>query len=144
MPKRTIIIDDKLPDMVEGIKAALEEMLTEYLEERKPARLPDLSNDLDYAGVVHEMIESWIPVYTYELHDIYYLHGAEIQDVVDIWDRDCGPDSHEIQLDTWRMRGVYYYLEHCLNEWYDSFAEAVFDKYEEAAAAALDAEEARI
>ena len=126
MVKRTIEIDDTLE---EGVGSAIEDVkqaLLEYLEEHPGTdEVPDISNDLDYSGLIHECIDSAVPVYTKEIGDTWYLYGSEIEEAYE--NAGVGENPRENN----GMAAIYYYIEEKVHEWYSGNAEDVFSEWKE-------------
>jgi len=65
--KKTVEINDTLQEHVDSAIEQVEEKLKEYLEENPDTdEVPDISNDLDYYGSIHEIIDREVPIYTQE------------------------------------------------------------------------------
>lgn len=129
--KRTVEIDDTLQDCVdEAIKAVADE-LRSYLDQNPDTdEAPDLGNDLDYSGSIHEIIDGAVPIYTQEIADIFYLHGADVERAFD----DAGIGSKEDGPGWpmgWKAAAVYCYIERRVQEWYRANAEDVFNEWKE-------------
>lgn len=128
--KRTIEIEDTLQDRVES---AIEDVRTEllnYLNENKPDSCPCISNDLDYSGDIHEIIDSSVPIYTKEIEDTMYLHGSEIEEAFD--DAGIGEKKDDSWPMGWKPAAIYCYIESKVHEWYGEQAEDIFAEWKDA------------
>jgi len=127
--KRNIEIDDTLDDCVtEAIDAVRAELLS-YLEQNQDSdEVPCISNDLDYSGAIHEIIDGAVPIYTQEITDIFYLHGDEVEQAFDdagIGDKQDGAGWPM----GWKAAAVYCYIESKVHEWYQAEAKDIFEDW---------------
>lgn len=121
--KRTIEIEDSLQDRTES---AIDEVKTElftYLSENEPDEVPDLNNDLDYDGVIHEIVDRWVPIYTKEINDTWYLHRQELVDAYE----DTGIGKNSMENDG--MCAIYCYIMNKVQEWYHDNANDIFEEF---------------
>src|SRR3990167_10758212 len=82
--KRQIEIDDTLQDCVDGAIGSVKEELLSYLDANPDTdETPDLGNDLDYSGAIHEIVDGAVPIYTQEIADIMYMHGDDVEQAFD-------------------------------------------------------------
>jgi hypothetical protein len=104
--------------------------LLSYLEQNPDIdSLPDLGNDLDYSGAIHEIIDGSVPIYTKEINDIFYLH-PEVEDAFDnagIGEKEDGPGWPC----GWKAAAIYCYIEQEVHEWYRDNAGELFDEWKE-------------
>jgi hypothetical protein len=121
--KRTIEIDDTLPDRVQSAIDDVRDELLTYCNDNEPDTLPDLGNDLDYSGAIHAIIDGSVPVYTNEIKTAWFLHGSEIEDAYE--NAGCGENPMEND----GMAAIYFYINEQVSEWYAEEAEAVFDTW---------------
>lgn len=139
MTKRNVEIDDTLQDHVDEAIELVRDELTSYLEQNPDTdELPCLSNDLDYSGAIHEIVDGCVPIYTKEIEDTFYLYGNEIEQAFD--DAGIGSKDDEGWPMGWKAAAIYCYIEQKVHEWYRQEAEAIFDEWQEAQAAKADAE----
>jgi len=128
--ERTITIEDTLNERAQSAIDEVRDYLLEYLADNtNTEELPCISNDLDYSGRVHEIIDGSVPIYTSEINDTMYLHGNEVEEVFDdagIGDRDAGWPMG------WKAAAIYCYLERQVHEWYSDHAEEVFKEWRDA------------
>lgn len=129
--KRTVEIDDTLQECVDGAIEEVKTALLEYLDENKDTdQTPDLGNDLDYSGRVHEIIDGAVPVYTKEIADIFYLHGDEVEQAFD--DAGIGEKQDGAGWPMgWKAAAVYCYIEQQVHEWYRNNAEDIFNEWKD-------------
>ena len=121
--KRTIEIEDTLQERVDGAIEDVEALLREYLQENPDAETPDLANDLDYSGAVHEIVDTAVPTYTVEIGDIFYLHGVKVEAAFD--DAGIGEKSDDGWPNGWRAAAIYCYIEQQVAEWYSDNADEI-------------------
>lgn len=124
--KRQIEIEDSLPDRVESAIDDVKQELLNYLSENKPDSLPDLGNDLDYSGTIHEIVDGSVPIYTKEIEDTWYLYASELEEAYE--NAGCGDNPRENN----GMVAIYYYISEKVSEWYSNEAEEVFTAWQEA------------
>jgi hypothetical protein len=124
--KRTIEINDTLPDRTESAIADVKAELLRYLEENKPDSLPCLNNDLDYSGAIHEIVDGSVPIYTNEIRDAWYLYGSELEEAYE----NAGVGDNPRENDG--MAAIYFYLMEQVQEWYSDNAEEVFEEWQAA------------
>jgi len=135
--KRTIEIDDTLQDRVDSAIADVKELLLDYLKENEPDELPDLGNDLDCSGAVHEIVDVSVPIYTHEIKTAWFLHGSELESAYD----DAGVGDNPMENDG--MAAIYFYIHQEVCGWYNKEGEAIFEDWKEEHDAKLAAEEAK-
>ena len=74
MAKRMVEVEDNLDDIVQGAIDSVKEELLSFLNDNPDTdTCPDISNDLDYSGAIHEIIDGAVPIYTSEINDLFYL-----------------------------------------------------------------------
>ena len=123
--KRQIEIDDTLQDRVDSAIEDVRQELLDYLNENKPDSLPCLNNDLNYSGVIHEIVGGSVPNYTKEIEDTWYLYASELEEAYK--NAGCGENPREND----GMNAIYYYISDKVNEWYHDNAEEVFEDWQE-------------
>lgn len=131
MTKRTIEIEDTLQDCVDGAISEVKDALLEYLKENPDTdETPDISNDLDYSGTIHEIVDGSVPIYTQEITDIFFLHGDEVEQAFD--DAGIGEkkDGDGWPMG-WKAAAIYCYIEQQVHDWYRSNAEDIFTEWKE-------------
>ena len=127
--KRQIEINDTLQETVDGAIEEVRAYMLEWLDENEPDDVPCLSNDLDYSGRVHEIIDGSVPIYTHEIRDLFYLHGNELEQAFD--DAGCGEKDDSQWPMGWRPAAIYFYIQQQVGEWYHNESQAIFDTWEE-------------
>ena len=124
--KRTIEINDTLQETIDALTSDVTDLLTSWCDDNKPEDCPDLYNDLDYSGSVHELIDGAVPIYYSEIDGLYYLYGDEFEQAY----RDAGiGDGTE---DNHKQVAIYCYLEQQVADWWNDNAEQIFDDWNEA------------
>jgi len=120
----------ELDNLIDLVQEETERLLIEYCEENECDDLPCLSNDIDYSGGFHEMIDSSVPVYTNEITEIFYRSGVgdEIEQVFE--------DSFGAEAKTdkgwpngWKAAAIYSYLEQEAWQWWNDNAQDAFDTW---------------
>lgn len=126
--KRTIEIEDKLEAYVDNATSQITDLIREWCEANDADECPDLSNDLDYSGRVHEIIDGSVPIWTSEINDAFYLHGNEIESAFD--DAGIGEKNDDSWPMGWKAAAIYCYIEQEVNSWYRLSAEDIFDEWQ--------------
>jgi hypothetical protein len=138
--KRTIEIDDTLQHRVDSAIEDVKQELLNYLEENPDTGdVPCISNDLDYSGAIHEIVDGWVPIYTREIDGLFYLYGSELEEAFE--DAGIGEKEDKGWPCGWKPAAIYCYIENQVHEWYRNNAEEIFEEWKEKRDAAL--EEAR-
>jgi len=122
--KKTIEINDTLSERVDNAIDLVRDQLENYLKENKPDECPDLSNDLDYSGAIHEIVDGCVPIYTAEIKDTWYLHENELIGAYE--SAGVGDNPHEND----GMSAIYFYIHQEVCDWYYKNAEEIFNKWE--------------
>lgn len=123
MTKRTVEIDDVLPDCVAEAIEEVERELREYLAENPDCdEAPCLSNDLDYNGAIHEIVDSAVPVYTKYIEAAWFLHGRELEQAYEYAGVGDNPRENN------GMAAIYYYIYEKVAGWYHHNAEEIFEQ----------------
>ncbi|MDO8705373.1 MAG: hypothetical protein Q7J84_10550 [Sulfuricaulis sp.] len=129
--KRTVEIDDTLQECIDGAIESVKEELLSYLAQNPDTdETPDMGNDLDYSGAVHEIVDGSVPIYTQEIADIMYLHGDDVEKAFD----DAGIGSKEDGEGWprgWKATAIYCYIEQQVNNWYHENAGDIFEEWQE-------------
>ncbi len=124
--KRTIEIEDNLDEIVESAIDSVKTELLDFLEANPDQdELPCLNNDLDYSGAIHEITDSAVPCYTYNLKSLYFLYENELDQAFD----NAGCSTRDEAGDNYIAQAVYFYIQEKINEWYYAEAQDVFDQW---------------
>lgn len=123
MTKRQVEIDDVLPDCVEQAIEEVNSALRDYIKDEQPDRCPDLGNDLDYDGTIHEIIDSSVPIWTSEIEAAWFLHGRDLETAYE--NAGVGENPRENN----GMAAIYYYIEQKVGEWYSKNADRIWHDY---------------
>jgi hypothetical protein len=130
MAKRMVEIDDTLQDCVDSAIEEVKAELLSHLEQNPDTdELPDLGNDLDYSGAIHQIIDGSVPVYTADINDIMYLHGNDVERAFD--DAGIGEKDDEHWPMGWKAAAIYCYIEQEVNQWYYDNASDIFDEWKD-------------
>jgi hypothetical protein len=127
MSKITIEIEDTLQDRVDSAILDVRDELDRYLDENEPDKVPDLGNDLDYSGTIHEIVDGSVPIYDKEIDDIFYLHGRDVEAAFD--DAGIGEKKDGGWPSGWRPAAIYCYIDQQVRGWYDDRAEDIFEDW---------------
>jgi hypothetical protein len=125
MSKRTIEIEDTLQERVDSAIEDVKDELLRYCDDNEPDKLPDLGNDLDYSGTIHEIVDGSVPIYTKEIDDTWYLHGNELEEAYENAGVGDNPRENNGQA------AIYFYIDQAVREWYNDHAEDVFEEWQE-------------
>ena len=129
--KKTVEINDTLQERVDSAIADVEAELRSYLDQNPDtAETPDLGNDLDYSGAIHEIVDPSVPIYTSEINDIFYLHGNDIEAAFD--DAGIGEKTDKGWPSGWKPAAVYCYIDQKVHEWYQEHADEIFEEWQDA------------
>lgn len=122
MARRTIEIEDVLPDCVENAIDEVGRELREYIDCNSPDETPCLHNDLDYDGSIHQIIDGAVPIWTNQIEAAWFLHGSDLERAHE--DAGIGDNPRENS----GMTAIYCYIERKVCEWYAKNAERIFDE----------------
>jgi len=114
--ERMIKIDDTLQECVDNAIEQVEELAGEWMKDNPDSGIPDLYNDLDYSGGVHEIVDSCTPIYDSEIDAIFYLHGNLVEAAFD--DAGIGEKSNDGWPCGWKAGAIYCYIESQVSEWW--------------------------
>lgn len=125
--KRQIEIDDTLQDRVNSAIDDVKQELLNFLEANPDTDdVPDLGNDLDYSGAIHEIVDGSVPIYTKEIKDTWYLYASELEEAYE--NAGCGDNPRENN----GMAAIYFYIQEKVGEWYHNNAEDIFEEWKAA------------
>jgi hypothetical protein len=124
MSKITIEIEDTLQDRVDSAIEDVKDELLRYCEDSEPDKLPCISNDLDYSGTIHEIVDGSVPIYTKEISDTWYLHGNALEEAYE--NAGVGDNPKENN----GLAAIYFYIHEQVNEWYNDHAEDIFEEWQ--------------
>jgi len=125
MSKITIEIEDTLQDRVDSAIEDVKTELLRYCDDNEADKLPDLGNDLDYSGAIHEIVDGSVPIYTKEIDDTWYLHGNKLEEAYENAGVGDNPKENNGQA------AIYFYIHEQVNEWYNDHAENIFEEWQE-------------
>jgi hypothetical protein len=130
MTKRTVEIEDTLQECVDSAIEDVKAELLAYLEQNPDTdETPCISNDLDYSGAIHGIVDGSVPIYTSEIRDIFYLHGDKVEQAFD--DAGIGSKEDAGWPMGWKAAAIYCYIEQEVHEWYRNNAEEIFEEWKE-------------
>ena len=119
--KRTIEINDTLKEHLNDCYAEIKEYAVSYIKENTCEEPPDW-DDLDYSGRLHEIIDSNVPIYTYEIEGLWYLYS----DLFEYAYENAGVGDNPKENNG--MTAIYFYLWDKSYEWYDENKDEIHDK----------------
>ena len=120
--KKIVEIEDVLEDCAQQAVGAVEEELKSFLGDNPDKEeVPDLWDDLDYFGAIHEIVDGSVPVYAKEIEDIIYLHGDAVEESY----RNAG--IGKVGAEGWKGSAIYCYIQDKVAEWYKANAQGIFD-----------------
>jgi hypothetical protein len=122
MTKRTTEIDDVLPDCVASAIEQADDLLRDYIKDNSPDKTPCMSNDLDYSGEVHEIVDGCVPIHTSDIEAAWFLHGKDLEEAYE--NAGVGTNPRENN----GMAAIYFYIYEKVAEWYAANAERIFDE----------------
>lgn len=126
MAKRLIEINDTLQERVDSAIEDVKQELLNYLEENPDTdKVPCISNDLDYSGAIHEIVDGSVPIYNSEIDGLYFLYGRELDEAYENAGIGDGKEDNHIQV------CIYCYIDQKVREWYDNNAEDIFNEWKE-------------
>jgi len=124
--KRTVEINDTLQERIDSAIDDVREELLKFLRENPEMdETPDLGNDLDYSGAIHEIVDGSVPIYTKEIDDTWYLYGDRCEAAFDA----AGFEREGDWPSGWQAAAIYCYIEEQVNEWYSNNADDVFNEW---------------
>ena len=126
--KRIIEIDDNLDEIVDSTIDRVKNELLFFLD-RNPDRpeTPCISNDLDYSGAIHEIIDGAVPLCTKQINDLWYLYGDEFEKAFD--NAGIGDKNDKGWPRGWKPAAIYCYIEQKVHEWYHNHADEIFGEW---------------
>jgi len=129
--RKTIEIEDSLEEIVSGAIDGVKDELESYLDQNPDTdELPDISNDLDYSGSIHEIVDGAVPIYTNTIKDLWYLYGDEFERAFD--SAGIGEKTDEGYPCGWKAAAIYCYIDQEVHKWYNEQAQEIFDDWQEA------------
>jgi len=122
----TLEIEDKLTDCVEMAKAEIRELFEKYVSDNELTYFPEIS-DLDDTGDVHSIVDSCVPVYTWDIKVAWFLHESEIVTALEnegLLEEDGNPRTND------GMTGLYAYIYNEVRLWYNNEFKDAFEANE--------------
>jgi len=124
MSKITIEIEDTLQDRVDSAIEDVKDELLRYCDDNEPDKVPDLGNELDYSGTIHEIVDGSVPIYTKEINDTWYLHGNALEEAYEYAGVGDNPKENN------GLAAIYFYIDQAVRDWYHDHAEEVFEEWQ--------------
>ncbi|MCP3678150.1 MAG: hypothetical protein GY721_11330 [Deltaproteobacteria bacterium] len=139
--RRKVEIEDSLDERISSAFDDVKEALLEWLDENRKGdvldeiksglrddddiEVPCLSNDLDYSGRVHEIVDGSVPIYTSEIEDTWYLHSQRLEEAYE--NAGVGENPRENN----GMVAIYYAIHEGIYEQWESEAQDVCNNWYE-------------
>ena len=124
--KRTIEIDDTLDERIESAIEDVKAEFFRYCDDNEPDEAPDLGNDLDYDGSIHEIVDGSVPIYTHEIETTWYLHSSRLESAYE----NAGVGENPRENDG--MAAIYYAIYEAVSEAYESNKEEWYEEWKKA------------
>ena len=140
MNKRTIEINDTLPEILSALQTDVRWILKCWIHDNAKDEVlagetidtPCMSNDLDYSGAIHELIDGAVPVYYSEIDGLWYLYKSELIEAYE------GMGIGEDPTENNGMTAIYCYLQQEISDWYhdngEELTEEICDEIKEVTA----------
>jgi hypothetical protein len=127
--KRTIEIEDCLQDCVDRAIEMVDGELHSHLDQNPDTdKTPDIGNDLDSSGAIHEIIDGSVPIHTAEIDAAFYLYGWEIEKAFE--DAGIGSKEDKGWPCGWKAAAIYCYINDKVAEWYGTHADEIFEEWQ--------------
>jgi len=123
---KTIEVNDILPTQASLAKEQVKDLFERYMQANTPTTFPDLG-DLDESGEVHQIIDSCVPIYNWDIKVAWLLHESDILQALDnegFEDSNIDLRSHDAQT------GLYAYIYNEVRGWYDNEFKDAFEEQE--------------
>ena len=128
--KRTIEINDTLPEILSALQTDVRWVLKCWIHDNVKEEVlagesidtPCMSNDLDYSGAIHELIDGAVPVYYSEIDGLWYLYKSEFIEAYE------GMGIGEDPTENSGMAAIYCYLEQEISDWYHDNGEELTEE----------------
>jgi hypothetical protein len=123
---KTIEVNDILPTQATLAKEQIKDLFERYMQANTPTSFPDLC-DLDESGDVHQIIDSCVPIYTWDIKVAWFLHESEIITALEnegLLEPDFDPRVNN------GMTGLYAYIYNEVRAWYDNEFKDAFETNE--------------
>jgi hypothetical protein len=123
--KRTVEINDTLSDTVESACDDVKAEAIRWLDDNgddDTDEAPDLGNDLDYSGAIHEIVDGATPIYNGEIADLWYLYSDRFEQALNNTGFETTPDNRQ-------QIAIFCYLEQEIGSWYEDHKEEIFDEW---------------
>ena len=113
MSIRKIEIEDDLRERIDDACEEVKAYAIECMKEDELDEAPDFG-DLDYSGRVHEIVDSWVPVYHSQIDGLWFLHSDQFEEAYE----NAGIGSNPRENDG--MTAIYCYILEKVAEWYEN------------------------
>lgn len=128
--KRTIEINDTLPEILSALQTDVRWVLKCWIHDNAKDEvlagenidIPCMSNDLDYSGAIHELIDGAVPVYYSEIDGLWYLYKSEFIEAYE------GMGIGEDPTENSGMTAIYCYLQQEISDWYHEKVEELTEE----------------
>ena len=120
--KITVEIDDILDDCVNNAISQVKDELITYLDDNELTEC-DL-DDINDNGIIHEILDGCVPVYTKQIKDTWYLHGNKLEEAYE------NSGLGENPMDNNGMVAIYCYIEQQVHQWFADNSSDFFEEYQ--------------
>lgn len=122
MSKITVEIDDVLDDCVNSAINQVKDELVTYLDDNELTEC-ELS-DIDDNGIVHEIVDGCVPVYTNQIKSAWFLHSDKLEEAYE------NSGLGENPMENGGMVAIYCYIEQEVYKWFNDSSEEFFEEYQ--------------
>lgn len=119
--KTIIEMDDVLDSCVNRAIDQVKDELINYLDDNELDEC-DL-NDINDSGIVNEIIDGCVPIYTKQIKDTWYLHGDKLEEAYE----NAGIGNNPMESNG--MAAIYCYIEQEVNKWFYDNSDHFFEEY---------------
>ena len=125
--KRTIEIEDTLQERIDISCEETKDAVIEWLNDNpESTEAPCLYNDIDYDGQLSELIDSNVPIYTYDIKCLWFCHDTELEEAYENHGLDNNPREND------GMVAIYCLIIDAVGEWYEDNKDEIFTEWEAA------------
>jgi hypothetical protein len=121
--KKQIEIEDNLSEIVNNAIENVRDLLLDFLKENPDVDDVCLNNDLDYAGSVHEIIDSSVPINTHIIKGLWFLYD---DDFIESYEN-AGIGNNVKENNG--MTAIYCYISDKVNEWFSDNVENIIEDF---------------
>lgn len=120
---RTIEIEDDLQERVDGCCKEAMERCMDYLKENLDTYDEDEVYQNGLADDMHEIADSWVPIYTKEIDDLFYLYSSELEEAYE------NTGCYDQPPGNYKQVCIYFYLSEQLQEYWQDEITPLIEEY---------------